>query len=154
MLEARKELLKALRAAPVVLRALVRELDDQQIRRRPAPDEWAIVEVVSHLAYTDERALARVRRMLDEEDPELPSYDQDELARAGRYIERDLATELSRFERIRTEHVAQLDALDEPAWKRAGIHEEHGRMTVELYEAHVAGEDADHLAQIARLIDA
>jgi hypothetical protein len=45
-----------------------------------------------------------------------------------------------------------LEGLDEAGWRRAGIHAEQGPMDVQLYEAHVAGEDVDHLAQIARLV--
>jgi hypothetical protein len=45
-----------------------------------------------------------------------------------------------------------LEALDGPGWQRAGRHGEHGELTVELYETHVAAEEVDHLAQIARLL--
>lgn len=38
-------------------------------------------------------------------------------------------------------------------WHRVGIHGTHGRMTIERYEMHVAAEEVDHLAQIARLLD-
>jgi DTW domain-containing protein YfiP len=52
MLDRREELLKTLRATPVVLRALVDGVDEARLRRRPAPGEWAIIEVVAHLADT------------------------------------------------------------------------------------------------------
>ncbi|MFN2483677.1 MAG: DinB family protein [Candidatus Limnocylindria bacterium] len=152
MYDSRKEILKALRAAPMVLRALCRGLTEADAGRRPAEGEWAVVEVVAHLADSDERARERVQRMLEEDDPHLPGYDQDELARTGRYIERDLAAELDRFQRVRSEHVALLASLDDAGWRRTGRHGEQGPMTVELYESHGAGEDADHMAQIARLI--
>jgi DinB superfamily len=76
MLDRRQEILKTLRATPVVLRALVNGVDEAGLRRRPAPGEWAIIEVVGHLADTEERALARVRRMLAEQDPELEPFDR------------------------------------------------------------------------------
>ena len=152
MYDSRAEILKALRAGPTVLRGLCRGLSEDDARRRPAEGEWAVVEVVAHLADGDERARDRVRRMLDEDDPHLPGYDQDELARTGRYIERDLAAELDRFAAVRSEHVAMLAALDDAGWRRPGRHGEQGPMTVELYESHCAGEDADHFAQIARVI--
>jgi hypothetical protein len=52
MLDRRVEITKALRATPVVLRTLVNEVDDGRLRRRLAPEEWAIIEVVAHLADT------------------------------------------------------------------------------------------------------
>jgi hypothetical protein len=152
MLDRRQEILKTLVATPVVLRALVNGVDEAQLRRRPAPGEWAIIEVVAHLADTEERALARVRRMVAEEDPELAPFDQEALAEERRYLDLDLDLELARLEQLRREHLAVLDALDEPGWERTGQHGEHGELTVGLYETHVAAEEVDHLAQIARLL--
>jgi hypothetical protein len=47
---------------------------------------------------------------------------------------------------------ARLAGLGPGQWQRAGRHEAAGDLTVQLYEAHMASEDVDHLAQIARLI--
>jgi DinB superfamily len=151
MLDRRVEIVKTLRATPVVLRALVEGIDDARLRRRPAPREWAIIEVVGHLADTEERALGRVRRMLAEEDPALAPFDQEALAAERRYLDLDLEGELARLERLRAEHLALLVGLDGPGWERTGRHGQHGDMTVELYETHVAAEEVDHLAQVARL---
>jgi hypothetical protein len=110
MLDSRQEILKTLRATPVVLRALVNGVEDAQLRRRPAPGEWAIIEVVGHLADTEERALARVRRMLAEENPELAPFDEA-LAEERRYLDLDLAHELARLEQLRQGHLAVLVGL-------------------------------------------
>jgi hypothetical protein len=80
MLDGRVEIIKTVRATPVVLRALVHGVDDAGLRRRLAAGEWAIIEVVGHLADTEERALGRVRRMLAEDDPQL----EDNLTPIGR----------------------------------------------------------------------
>jgi DinB family protein len=152
MISERGEILKALRAGPIVLRVLVRELPDEAVRRRPADGEWAIVEVVAHLADTEERALGRTRRMLDEAEPELPPYDPDTLAVERNYIGMSLPDELGRFEALRDEQASLLEGLTDAGWQRIGVHGEHGRITVQQLAAHTAGEDADHFAQIARLI--
>jgi DinB family protein len=136
----------------MVLRALVDGVDDDRLRRRPAPGEWAIIEVVSHLADTEERALTRVRRMLAEDSPFLEPFDQEALAEQREYLDLDLQGELARLEELRRQHVAELVALDGSGWERTGRHGAHGEMSVELYETHVAAEEVDHLAQIARLL--
>ena len=151
MLDRRGEIIKTLRATPVVLRALVDGVDDARLRRRPAPREWAIIEVVGHLADTEERALGRVRRMLAEDSPFLEPFDQEALAEQRHYLGLDLEEELARLEELRRQHLAELEALDGSGWARTGRHGEHGVMSVELYETHVAAEEVDHLAQIARL---
>jgi hypothetical protein len=152
MLDRRVEITKTLRATPVVLRTLVNRVDDGRLRRRPAPREWAIIEVVAHLADTEERALGRVRRMLAEEDPQLAPFDQETLAVQRHYLDLDLEGELARLEQLRDQHLDLLDGLDGPGWERTGRHGQHGLMSVELYETHVAAEEVDHLAQIARLL--
>jgi hypothetical protein len=153
MLDLTEEILKSLRASPVILGALVVGLDDRQIRWRPAPGEWAVIEVVAHIADVDERAHARLRRMLAEDDPFLPAFDQDALALERGYIGMALPEQVARYQNSRATHLADLAKLDRHQWQRTGRHEAAGDMTVQLYEAHVASEDVDHLAQIARLLD-
>jgi hypothetical protein len=150
----RREILKALRAGPLILDRLVRNVDDEALRRRPTAGEWAIIEVVAHLADTEERALGRTRRMLAEDRPSLPAYDPDALARKRAYIGMDLGRELDRFAALRSEQAELLAGLDDEDWHRSGMHEEHGLITAQQLAAHTAGEDADHLAQIARMTPA
>ena len=153
MLDLSEEILKSLRASPVILGALVAGLYDEQIRRRPAPGEWAVIEVVAHVADVDERAHTRLRRMLAEDNPFLPAFDQDALAVERGYIGMDLPEQVARYRQARAAHLADLAGLDRRQWQRTGRHEAAGDLTVQLYEAHVASEDVDHLAQIARLLD-
>ena len=152
MLDLSEEILKSLRASPVILGALVAGLDDEQVRRRPAPGEWAVIEVVAHVADVDERAHTRLRRMLAEDNPFLPAFDQDALAVERGYIGMDLPEQVARYRQARAAHLADLAGLDRRQWQRTGRHEAAGDLTVQLYEAHVASEDVDHLAQIARLL--
>ena len=153
MYDERAELLDVYRSTPVVLRALLRGIDRDQARARPAADGWSIVEVVAHLGDTDERALDRVRRMVQEDDPLLPGYDEAALAVERRYREMDLGEALDRFAGVRARHVAALSALAPAEWSRTGRHEEVGAITVQSLTAHMAAHDAVHLAQLARLIN-
>ena len=152
MLDRSEEILKTLRATPVVLRALVGEIENDRLRTRPAAGEWAIIEVVGHLADTEERALDRVRRMLREDNPVLEPFDQEALAEERHYLDLDLNQELDRLEQLRRQCLALLEALDASGWERTGRHGDHGMMSVERYETHVAAEEVEHLAQIARLL--
>jgi hypothetical protein len=152
MIDERLEILKGLRAGPLILRAIVRDLPDDVMRRQPAMGEWAIVEVVAHLADTEERALARTRRMLAEDRPELTPYDPHALSLERAYLSLDVRDELGRYAALRTEAADLLESLDDAGWRRTGLHGEHGEITVQQLAAHTVGEDADHFAQIARLV--
>ena len=151
MISERDEILKGLSAGPVILPRLVRDLDDATLRRRPSPGEWAIIEVLGHLGDTEERAVERTRRMMRDE-PTLAAYEQEALAVEHRYIELDPAQAVARYAELRAAHLALLEPLDDAGWRRVGIHAEHGPITVQQHAAHMAGEDPDHLAEIARLI--
>jgi hypothetical protein len=87
-----------------------------------------------------------------EDDPELAPFDQEALAEERHYLDLDLNLELARLEDLRRQHLAVLEGLDARGWERTGRHGEHGTMSVELYETHVAADEVDHLAQIARLL--
>jgi hypothetical protein len=152
MLARRIEIMKTLRATPIVLRAQVAGVEEAGLRRRPGPGEWAIIEVVGHLADTEEQALGRVRRILVEDNPHLEPFDQEALAVQRRYLDLDLQEQLARLEQFRREHLALLEAMDARDWERTAQHGEHGAVTLELYETHVAAEEVDHLAQVARLL--
>jgi hypothetical protein len=92
-----------------------------------------------------------MRRMLAEQNPEPEPFDQEALAEERHYLSLNLDQELARLEQLRRDHLAVLEALDGSGWERTGRHGEHGELTVELYETHVAAEEVDHLAQIAPL---
>lgn len=153
-IDPRLELRKSMAATPVVLRTLRGLFEGDALRQRPAEGEWAAVEVICHVADGEDWALRRVKRMLAEDEPELEPFDQAALAVERAYINLDADAELERFERLRAEHLAILAGLDDAGWARVGIHGEHGRMTVELYESHIAAEEVDHLAQLSRLVPA
>jgi hypothetical protein len=92
--------------------------DNGRLRRRPAAGEWAIIEVVAHLADTEQRALGRVRRMLAEDSPLLEPFDQEALAVQRHDLDLDLEAELDRLEQLRGQHLAVLEALDGAGWQR------------------------------------
>ena len=152
MYDERAELLDVYRSTPVILGALLRGLPPDGARERAGEDGWSIVEVVAHLGDTEERAHERMRRMVREDDPELPGYDEAALAVERRYREMDLGEALQRFTSLRAEQVAELAGLAPEAWARTGRHQEVGPITVQSLTAHMAAHDAVHLAQIARLL--
>lgn len=153
VIDTREESIKALRAVPIIAWALTNGLDDVALRRRPAPDAWAAIEVVAHMADTDERALERIRRMRDEDAPELAAFDQEALAIERAYRTLAIEPTLQRLQGTIAVLVTDLGGLDDAGWRRIGQHAAHGRISIADYLAHVAAEDIDHLAQIARLRD-
>jgi len=153
MFDERAELLQVYRSTPDTLRALLRGLPDEVVRAGgEGEDAWSIVEVVCHLRDAEARVIERVRLMRDEERPLLAAYNQEEVARAGRYRDQSLTQALDEFHRLRGEQIAMLEALTPEQWQRSGVHAEVGEITIQQLVAHMAAHDAIHLAQIARCI--
>ena len=66
-------------------------VDDATLRRPEAPGKWAAIEVVQHLADAELVAGWRVRVILTEDNPALPSFDQDAFASGTSRYRRSLA---------------------------------------------------------------
>src|SRR5215510_12587086 len=56
---------------------IIEGLSDEQIRRQIIPGKWSIFENIVHLATYQHSFIARVRKMLTEENPHLSRYTAD-----------------------------------------------------------------------------
>ena len=151
MYDTPKDLLDALRAAPTVLEALLRDCTQEQAQRAKGGDEgWSVVEVICHLRDAEERALERMRAMRDQADPFLPGYDQERWVQERNYAAAQLRVALAALTRFRSQHVADLAALAPDGWERTGQHSELGRITIANHTLHIVSHDLVHAAQLAR----
>ncbi len=146
------DIIAALEGTPVVLARLVHGLSEQTLRAGHDEDNWSIKEVVVHLRDADEIALQRMQRMAREDTPFLPAYDQAAYARERSYQEADAAAALAGFTAGRARMVEFFRGLTAADLKRAGTHEETGRITVGLHVEHMIAHDLTHLAQISRAL--
>jgi len=87
---------------------------------RPAPAVWSTVEYAAHVRDVCRVFRGRLERMVAEDDPEFPNWDQDEAALAARYWEqrpevvgRELAEEIGAM-------AAAFDRIDGTQWDRTG----------------------------------
>jgi hypothetical protein len=121
---------------------------------RPLPGKWSACEIIQHLADSEMASALRLRQLLDQENPVIQGYDQDNRALRLRYNERDTAPAFDAFRGARATTTQVLALLDEDDWQREGTHTESGRYTVEdwlrIYAAHAHG----HADQIRRLKEA
>jgi hypothetical protein len=151
MYDQAKDLIDALRATPDNLDGVLRGVTQERAQALRGGDEgWSVVEVVCHLRDGEERTIERVRAMRDQVDPLLAGYDQEQWARERNYAQADLREAQAAFIRLRSELIGDLVALDAPAWKRAGQHEEQGTITIANLAIHIVAHDAIHCAQLAR----
>jgi uncharacterized protein (TIGR03083 family) len=143
----RSVLIESLEATPRDLARLLRPLSEEQARQSPASGGWSAATIVAHLAYGEERFLARLRRVVAEDNPAVEyiggpaSYD----------VSPPLSELLAGFAERRAATVAFLRGLEQRDWARPLVHPTMGpsrlRDQVQLFVDH----DSEHLAEIVRL---
>jgi hypothetical protein len=147
----RQEIIDTLRALPDQIEALVRDLDEEALRRRPTPDEWSIKEVCAHLRDSLEIDGERIRRMVEEDEPVISAYDQEALARERDYQNESMPLILTALRAFSGGNAYVLEGLSEEQWQRGGRHEERGPIRVDSYAESQAEHVRAHLEQIRSL---
>jgi len=149
----RAEITAYLRQVPDLIDEVIDGLTDEELRRRPSPDEWSILEVCCHLRDAAQEEGVRIRRLVEEVEPTLEPYDQEEWARERNYQDEDPG-------RVRTAQRAfwgglayQLEGLTDEHWERAGIHPEIGRVTVRSRAERQVEHGQAHLTQLKAIRD-
>jgi hypothetical protein len=140
-------------ATAAALRTLV-SAAGSQIRIRPEPTEWSVIECLGHLVDSEIITSARVRWILAEDEPDIVGYDQDRWVDGLRHREDDPDDLITVFVALREANLrlwASRPAVDR---ERFGIHSERGPESYELINRLQAGHDRFHLAQAERALAA
>jgi hypothetical protein len=141
-----------LAADAAVFKALLKGVSAEQARWQPDPSQWAIVEVVNHLA--DEEAEDFRRRLeltLFHPGEAWPGIDPKGWATERQYLRRDLKESLDRFLEQRSESVAWLRELVIPSLDAAYDHPQVGTLRAGDLLAAWLAHDLIHIRQITRL---
>jgi len=89
---------------------------------------------------------ARIRGVLAEADPFLPSLDGYALANERRYADADAAEALASFRAARTRTLAMIDRLSDQQLQRRGVFEGYGAVTLSGLIQYLCSHDQQHLA--------
>src|SRR6266487_3363021 len=118
-----------IREVPAVFRMALLG-DDHAIRHRPAAGEWSAVEVVGHMIDKMQIWAGRVERLMVEERPALPGYDQDALVRDHDYLHADPEGLFEHLRQASERFATLVERIPISALGREGMHEEVGPMTL------------------------
>jgi DinB family protein len=133
--------------------ARFRTLDDETVRRRPAPDVWSPLEYACHVRDVLRVQLERIRLAAVEHEPEFTPMRREERAVEERYNEQDAATVASEIEEAGEALRAHLATLDTEGWSRQGVYNypEAQLRTVEWITIHTVHELLHHRIDIGTL---
>ena len=142
--------LETLAATPAALKEALRGVPRKLLLFTPAPGKWSILEILCHMRDMEREAyLERYTRILAEPEPRLPDLNGDAFAIERDYRGQKAGDVLRDWARLRRESLRLLRKAKPEQWRRAGIHETAGRLTIDdLVVRHAVGNDAAHLAQI------
>jgi uncharacterized damage-inducible protein DinB len=117
-------------AGAAKLRRGVAGLSAEELRARPGPGAWSVLEVVVHLADSDAISIDRMKRILTEDDPPLLYADETAYVERLHTHEQDLEDALLLFEVGRRQWARVLRRLPDEAFLRVGTHNRRGKVTL------------------------
>ena len=122
------------------------------MRQRPEPSEWSVIECLGHMTDSELVTSARYRWVLAENEPPLQSWDQEAWAERLDHCQDDPATLLDLFAALRRANVALWERTPAADRKRFGIHSERGPESFETLFRMQAGHGRIHRLQAERAL--
>lgn len=148
----RGAILAALAAGPRHLALALDARTNADLAAPPAPGEWSARQALEHLLYAEQLLATRIRRLLEEEEPDLAAAavwaDTPASDEGSEHTGEPASVLATRIGELRHATVTRLAALGDADWGRAGHHAEWGRVTVLSQAAYFARHEASHLAQL------
>jgi len=137
---------------PPALHRLVREAGSD-LRTRPEPEEWSVVECLAHMVDAEIVMSGRYRFILAHDEPPLIGYDQD-LWVERLHANEDVGELLLLFGALRQANIALWQRTPAELRQRVGIHSERGPESFDLSFRMIAGHDRFHAGQAKRALSA
>ncbi len=144
--------IEALERNPAVIAAAVAGLDERTLRFKPEPNEWCVLEVLSHLADVEIIYGYRMRQVIADRAPTFGPIEPEDWARNLGYTEVAPEEALTLYRTVRRANLRLLRRLGAGDLVKGGFHPELNRQVTlgELIER-LAGHDPNHLGQIEAL---
>jgi len=131
------------------IRREIAGLSPRLLKARPAPDKWSIQEILAHLDDVEELGMrARVAAMIEQNEPSLAPFDQEQRAIEQEYHKKAPLRSLDHFALQRKANVKWLCGLKPAQLKRKGHHQAVGEITAGEMIHEWAFHDLGHLKQI------
>lgn len=149
--EYRRQLIDRYRAQPQELRHALGRFSGEDLHEPLEPGGWSAHQVAVHVRDAEAKAFApRVVRIVEEDDPELATFDSEGWM-AEHYDRREaLDSILQEIERARREALTRIEPLPAAGWSRSGRHPERGRRTVQWWVEYSVAHIQEHIEQIGR----
>jgi len=132
---------------PLLLRNLINNIEQGQLDKSYRLGGWTIKQIVHHIADNNMNAYFRFKRTLTEDNPVIPSYNQDKWAELEDYNE-PIEVSLKIIESVYSRFVVLLKSLNHDDYKRLMKSETFGIMSLETALQRFLWHDRHHMGQI------
>ncbi len=135
-------------AGPAAVRRAVAGMTREQLTARPVAGRWSTLEVVCHLADSEQAWCHRIKRVIAEDRPLLIGYDETRFTASLDYHGEEVEVQLALIESMRSQLARVLSELPDSDWSRVGVHNERGLVNLE----EMVRIEADHVAHHLKFI--
>jgi hypothetical protein len=118
------------------------------LRKRPAPAEWSVLELLGHLVDAETVMSGRFRWTVSQDEPPLLGYDQDLWVTRLHHNDDQPEELLAVFSALRAANLRLWRRSSADDRQRAAVHAERGPESYELMFRMIAGHDRFHLNQM------
>jgi len=124
-----------------------------EARLEPFGDEFCAVEHACHLRDLERDGFtARVRSVIEEEDPVLYNFDGGAAAAASHYRAQDALDAINAFLEARKRNINALSAVPEAGFLRIGHYEGRAPITLAAVVTGMIEHDNDHLGRLRAML--
>ncbi len=144
-------------ATPGRIEAITAGAGAEQLRARPAADEWSANEILAHLRACADVWGGCIARILDEDHPTIRAINPRAWIESTDYVDQDFRRSLAAFTAQREDLLAMLEPRLPDAWSRGATVTGAGaplELTVHDYAERMARHERPHVKQIQRTVDA
>jgi uncharacterized damage-inducible protein DinB len=151
----RHYLLSGIAGLPTILHHLVRGQDPNSPiwDFRPDPERFTLREILAHMSDFDEVWLYRFGRMVAEDGPDLPNWDEAAAVIEKNYAAADPVLTQERLAASRAKLCAWLGERAEADWERGATRPQVGAFTIQDAAVLILAHDAYHIQQISNWLE-
>jgi hypothetical protein len=144
-----------LQASGAAVQAELSAAPEASLAWHPEPGEWCVKETLGHILEAERRGFnGRIRRILEEQQPALPGWDQQAVARQRQDCSRPAADLLREFSELRADSLNLIARLQPSDLDRGGEHEKVGYLKVADLLHEWVHHDRNHLKQLLSNVQA
>ena len=141
-------ILATMSSTPGVIQGLTLGLQADSLLREPAPDDWAVIEILCHLRDTEREVhQMQIETLLEEEQPFISRPNAAVWASQRNYLNEDGRAALKEFTAARISNLSQLKDLNIEMWTRKVRHAIFGPSSFREVVGFMAEHDRLHIQQ-------